>query len=141
MLLGLKNLSLFNKIIFALSLLLLFIWVIPSMVNYYKNMQAYEVKAKELKSMALKYDVEGEAQPFDIETFTTEAEDLFSEALVASESDKLYGVVINMDKEQIEDFNDFLETLSLRYLVKVNGPIEFKEKDKLLEVKMTLQSL
>lgn len=141
MLSGLKNLSLLSKIIFLLSLILLFIWVIPNMVNYYQNVQKYELKAKELKNIGMKSNIEGKAKPFNHEDFKTDLEEFFSKVEVVSSADKIYEVTIEMNKEKIDKFNDLLETLSLRYLVKLNGGLEFSEKDKNLEVKMTIQSL
>ena len=141
MLEGLKGLSLMSKIIFLLSLILLFIWVIPNMVNYYKNVQRYEVNANELKNIAMKSNIEGGAKKFNSENFKNDLEELFLEVEISSDVEKIYEVIIQMDKDKIDDFNDFLGTLSLRYLVKVNGALEFSEQDKNLEVKMILQSL
>jgi len=141
MLSGLKNLSLLSKIIFLLSLILLFIWVIPNMVSYYQNVQKYEVKAKELKNIAMKANIEGEAKRFNPEDFQYDLEEFFSRVEVTSETENIHQVTIEIGKDKIDEFNDFLETLSLRYLVKVNGALEFREQDKNLEVKMTLQSL
>jgi len=141
MLSGLKNLSLLSKIMFLLSLILLFIWVIPNMVSYYQNVQKYEVKAKELKNIAMKSNIEGEAKRFNPEDFQYDLEEFFSRVEVSSDSETIHQVTIELDKDKIDEFNDFLETLSLRYLVKVNGALEFTEQDKNLEVKMTLQSL
>jgi len=140
MLSGLKNLSLLSKIVFLLSLVLLFIWVIPNMVNYYKNVQKYELKVKELKKLSMKSDINGEAKIFNSQEFKHDLEERFSKVEIASDKDKIYQVTIEMSKDKIDEFNDFLETLSLRYLVKVNGALEFSEQDKNLEVKMTLQS-
>ena len=141
MLSGLKNLSLLSKIMFLLSLILLFIWVIPNMVSYYQNVQKYEVKAKELKNIAMKANIEGEAKRFNPEDFQYDLEEFFSRVEVTSETENIHQVTIEIGKDKIDEFNDFLETLSLRYLVKVNGALEFREQDKNLEVKMTLQSL
>ena len=141
MLSGLKNLSLMSKIIFLLSLTLLFVWVIPNMVSYYKNIQKYEVKVKELKNIAMKSDISGEVKRFNPEDFQHDLEEFFSKVDVSLDKENVYQVVIEMDKEKIDFFNDFLETLSLRYLVKVSGALEFSEKDKNLEVKMMLQPL
>jgi len=140
MLSGLKNLSLLSKIVFLLSLVLLFIWVIPNMVNYYKNVQKYELKVKALKEISLKSNIEGEAKTFNSQEFKHDVEERFSKVEIHSDKDKIYQVTIEMNKDKIDEFNDFLETLSLRYLVKVNGALEFSEQDKNLEVKMTLQS-
>jgi len=140
MLSGLKNLSLLSKIVFLLSLVLLFIWVIPNMVTYYKNVQKYELKVKALKEMSMKSDIEGGAKTFNIQEFKHDVEEHFSKVEIISDKDKIYQVTIEMNKDKIDEFNDFLETLSLRYLVKVNGALEFSEKDKNLDVKMTLQS-
>ena len=141
MLSGLKNLSLMSKIIFLLSLTLLFVWVIPNMVNYYKNVQKYEVKSKALKTIAMQSNIEGEAKVFNSQDFQYDLEDLFSKVEISSDTEKVYHITIEMEKDRIDDFNDFLDILSLRYLVKVTGPLEFSEQDKNLEVKMTIQAL
>jgi len=141
MLSGLKNMSLFSKAIFLLSLVLLFVWVIPNMVSYYKNVQKYEVKAKELKNMAMESNIDGEVKVFNLQEFQNDLEKLFLKVEISSNTEKIYDVTIEMDKEKVDDFNDYLETLSLRYLVKINGALEFSEQDKNLVVKMTLQSL
>ena len=141
MLLKIKNLSMLNKILFFISLLLLFIWVIPTMISYYKDVQQYDIKNKELQSISMKNDISGEAKVFNTQEFKTEMEELFSSVNISSLKDNRYEVNIAMDRGDIEKFNKFLETLSLRYLVKVVGPLNFEEKSNKLEVNFTVETL
>ncbi|MBU1668821.1 hypothetical protein KKC13_10425 [bacterium] len=141
MLAGLKKLSLMSKILFLLSLVVLFIWVIPKMVNYYENVHKYEAKVKELQQIGSQYGIAGEAQPFTIELFKKDTASLSSKVIVESPEDKVYNLTMHIDKDKISNFNSFLETLSLRYLVKIDGALQFEEKDKVLEVKMTFREL
>jgi len=141
MLLKIKNLSMLNKVLFFISLLLLFVWVIPTMVSYYKDVQQYDIKNKELQSISMKNDISGEAKAFNSQDFKTEMEELFSSVNISSMKDNKYEVNIAMDRDNIEKFNKFLETLSLRYLVKVVGPLNFEERNKRLEVDFTVETL
>jgi len=141
MLAGLKKLSLMSKIVFLLSLIVLFTWVIPKMINYYENVHHYDSKVKALQKIASKYGIAGEAQPFTMELFKKDTASFSSKVTVVSPTEKVYNLTIFIDKDKISDFNSFLETISLRYLVKIDGALQFEEKDKALEVKMTLRTL
>ena len=141
MLSRLKNLSLLNKIISASSLFLLLVWVIPSMVEYYKNVREYESKTEALHQVAQRYNVEESSEPFDEKKFKNEVERLFSSVNIVSTSEKNYNVTIKMKREDVDRFNSFLEALSLHYLVTINGPLKFEEKNKKLEVQMSLLAL
>ena len=141
MLSGLKKLSLMSKVLFVLSLVVLFLWVIPNMVNYYENVKKYELKVKELQQISTQYGVAGEAQPFSIELFKKDTASLSSNVVVESPEAKVHNLTMYIDKDKITNFNSFLETLSLRYLVKIDGALRFEEKDKVLEVKMTFREL
>lgn len=141
MLKGLKKLSLMSKVLFLLSLVVLFIWVIPKMVNYYENVHKYEAKVKALHQISSQYGIAGEAQPFTIELFKKDTASLASKVMVESPEDKVYNLTMYIDKDKISNFNSFLETLSLRYLIKIDGALQFEEKDKALEVKMTFREL
>jgi len=136
-----KNLSLLSKSIFFLSLLLLIIWVIPTMVNYYSNVQKYDEKVQKLQVIASENGVEGEVQVFNKETFKEDTEHLFSKVSIKSTGESLHTIVMEMEKDKVTEFNRFLETLSLRYLVKVEGALAFEEKDKILQVKMKVREL
>lgn len=138
---GLKNLSLMSKVLFLFSLVVLFVWVIPSMINYYENVQKYELKVKELQQISSKYGIEEEAQPFTVEGFKKDTTSLSSTVDIVSPEAKVYNLTMQIDKDKIANFNSFLETLSLRYLVQIDGVLQFEEKDKVLEVKMTFREL
>jgi hypothetical protein len=142
MLTGLKQLPLISKVIFIISLIILFVWVIPTMVNYFKNVQAQEQQVTELQKNSSKYGITtGDTKKFNEESFIQDALDNVSKASVVSLDDKSHALRLEIEKAKIGDFNKFLETLSLRYLVKVTSPITFKEKDKFIEVKMTIQEI
>ncbi len=141
MLKGLKELPLISKILFGISLVILFVWVIPSMVNYFKNVQKQELKVSELQKSASKYGIAGSAKPFDKEHFIQEMLKSVSKTTVEFTGDKSYDVNIEIEKDKIDNFNALLETLSLQYLVEITSPLEFEEKDKLIEVKMSIREL
>ena len=142
MLVGLKQLPLVSKIIFVLSLVILFVWVIPTMVNYFKDVKVQEKQIADLQKNSSKYGISIEdTKKFTKESFIQDALTNVSKASVESIDDKSYAIRLEVDKDKIDNFNKFLETLSLRYLVKITSPITFKEKDKLIEVKMTIQEI
>ena len=141
MLAGLKQLSLFSKIVFIVSLVILFVWVIPTMVNYLKNVQIQEQQLSDLQKNSFKYGITEDAKQFNEKSFLQDALKHVSKASVSSLGDKSYNLRIEVDKDKIKNFNMFLETLSLRYLVKVISPITFEEEEKFIEIKMTIQEL
>ena len=141
MLLKFQNLSLISKVAWALSLLILFIWVVPSMLSYKTALDKYEAKEKELSALSLKHGISSKAKPFDLQSFKNDLSSTFSEVSIVSVGNHDYDVLIEVEKEKIDAFHSFIETISLRYLVRVVGELEFKEKDKLLEVKLTLEEL
>lgn len=138
---GLKKMSLTTKILFILALLILFVWVIPNMVSYYENMHKYEAKVKALDSIGAHYGVKGEVQPFSVELFKKDTASISSNVMVNSPEANVYNLTMYIDKDKIKNFNRFLETLSLRYLIRIDGALEFEEKEKAIEVKMTFKEL
>ena len=141
MLASLKQLPLVSKILFALSLVILLAWVIPTMVNYLKNVKAQEEQIIQLTKSSSKYGITENAKNFNRDSFIEDALKNVSEASVKFLGDKSYAIEFEVEKDKINNFNTFLETLSLRYLVKIVSPITFKEKDKHIEIKMTIQEL
>jgi len=141
MLAGLKQLPLVSKILFALSLVILLAWVIPTMVNYLKNVKAQEEQIIQLTKSSSKYGITENAKNFNKDSFIEDASKNVSKASVKFLDDKSYAIQLEVEKDKINNFNTFLETLSLRYLVKIVSPITFKEQDKLIEIKMTIQEL
>ena len=130
-----------TKILFVISLIILMAWVIPTMVNYFKDIQKQEQQINALQKNASKYGLSGSAKKFNKESFIQDALKYVSKASVEFLDDKSYAVKLEVEKDKINHFNKFLETLSLRYLVKVITPITFKEKEKFIEIKMTIQEL
>ena len=141
MLAGLKQLPLISKALFVLSLVVLLAWVIPTMVNYLTDVKAEEKQVSELKNSFSKYGISEDAKPFNKESFIHDALNDVKKASVVSLGEKSYAVKVEVEKDKIDTFNRFLETLSLRYLIKVTSPITFKENNKFIEIKMTIEEL
>jgi len=136
-----KNTSIVTKILYILALILFFAWVIPSMVSYYSNVNKYEKSVNEIEKISSKYALTSEAKPFTVEAFKESAKVLFSKVDINPLSTNRYEVSIKMKREDIKSFHTFVETLSLRYLVQIDGALEFKANDEDIEAKMTLVKL
>jgi uncharacterized protein YaeQ len=131
-----------TKLLFIGSLLLLFVWVIPKMVTHYQNIKSYESKKNELEETYHKYNIVDKAQKFTLESFKKETESIFSDVHVESQSEHEYMVTLQVDKNKIKKINNFIESLSLRYLVKVKeSELKFEEKKQVLEVQFILEEL
>jgi len=137
-----KNISLLTKILYILALLVLLLWVVPTALNYYSNVEKYQNNIEEISQLSKKHAIDKEAQPFNADTFKSELEKEFSSVMVTSINDKRYDISIKMKKEEIQNFHKFLETISLRYLVEIEGDLEFNSNDKdEIEAKVTLVQL
>jgi len=141
MLENLKNTSLFSKILSLLAVALFALWVVPSMLSYYEQVNDYQANVEEIKQSVAKYGLENNTKQFNMAKFKQNSELLFDQVEVKSVADNKYRVTINVKKEDIKKFHAFLEKISLQYYVKVLGPLEFNSKEKALEVKMTLLTL
>jgi hypothetical protein len=139
-----KSGGLLTKLILILSLVTLIAWAIPTMLNYYKSVESYGTKKNELQEARIKYNIIQDAQTMKIDDFKKEVDALFSDVTIKPQPNPQggYGVTIQIDKDKIEAFNHFIETLSLRYLVRIkDNELHFEEKDKLIEVKFILENL
>ena len=141
MLTGLKQLSLVSKILFIISLIILFVWVIPTMVNYFKTIQAQERQVTELQKSFSKYGIIEDAKKFNKESFVQDALKYVSKASIELLEENSYVIKLEVEKDKIANFSTFLETVSLRYLIEITSPVTFKEKEKLIEVKMSIREL
>ena len=141
MLENLKNTSLITKILYLFAVVLFLVWVIPSMVGYYSQVNEYQSDLKKIEQSASKYGLENNTKKFNIEQFKQEAGLIFDDVKVKAVSDKKYRVTIKMKKEDIKKFHVFLEKISLRFYVQVVGALEFNSKEKEVEVNMTLLTL
>ena len=138
-----KSGGLLNKLIWLLSLLLLG-WTIPLVVTYYENLDSYNQKTEELQELRIKHNIKKDIEAFTIEGFKKDTEEIFSEVQIEKslELDNEYSVVVQIDKKKIKKFNSFIETLALRYFVKIkDNELNFEEKEQHIEIKFILESL
>jgi len=134
------KLSLTSKLLIIFSFLLLFLWLIPNMLNYYENLNQYNSKKNSLKEVNLKHGVTKTAQKFDAKTFKSETSALFLNVLVITMSEGNHHIVIQVEKDKVKTLNTFIESLALRYLVSIEkNELKFEEKEKILEVSFTLK--
>ena len=137
-----QGLSLVTKIIFVVSLLILFVWVIPTITSYYQNVSDYDLKQHTLEEVSVKHNIEERAEVFSIEAFREEALALFKDVKIESNQNSGYDLTVQVDKNKMKSFNTFIETLPLRYLVVVkNTELKLEEKEQLVEVKLVLEEL
>jgi len=137
-----KNLSLVTKLVFLLSLLVLFAWVIPTMVSYYTGVKSYENKAKVLKVNRNALGLNEESKSFDPYAFKTVLLNKFDRVEVEPISDKSYKIIVQFKTKDIEEFNVLIEELSLRYWVKIISPLRFEEKEKNdIEASVTIEKI
>lgn len=134
-----KSVSPLVKISFLISLLLLLIWVIPSMVSYYKNQKLYGKKIDELAALDQRVGAQLDAKPFHSEVFKLDAEESFDHVNVTSIDNNAYQVIIQMDTGKLSNFYTYLKNLSLNYAVSVEDKIVFTENNSSLIVTMILK--
>ena len=136
------SLSLITKVLLSLSLLVLFVWVIPTVIGYYKNIDKLESRNNELQKISTTHNINSKVKRFNEEEFKKETASFFENVLVESDDNNGYRLTLHVAKNKMKAFNSFLETLSLRYLVKVkNNEIQLLEKDQIIEVKLNLKNL
>ena len=129
MLENLKNQSMVTKILYLLALLLFIVWVIPTMFSYYSNMEHYQESKQEIAQLLSKYRIDGETQPFTKELFQQTTERMFDKVVVKKLDSNRYHIDIEMKREDLKNFHNFIDTLSLRYYVQIDGELKFKAKD------------
>ena len=141
MLENIKNQSIVTKILYLLALLLFILWVIPSMVSYYSDMEHYKGSQQEIAKLASKYGVDGKTQPFNKELFQQKVETLFEKVTVKELDEKRYSINIKMKREDLKSFHNFINTLSLLYYVQIDGELKFKAKDDVVDVSFVISKL
>jgi hypothetical protein len=137
----LKSIAPMTKLWFVISLLVLLVWVIPTMVSYYKNQKSYHQKVELLDSLDHRAGAQLEAKPFHSEVFRLDAENYFDKVEVTSIENDAYRVLIYLDKSKIDTFHTFLKDLSLNYAVSLKDEILYEEKNSTLTVTMILKPL
>ena len=128
-----------TKVWFVVSLLVLLLWVIPTMVSYYKNQKVYSTKVEELQQLDKRVGAKLDAKPFHSEVFKVDAEDSFDKVQVSSIENNAYEVMIDMNSEKISTFHTFLNNLSLNYAVSVEDNIVYEELNNSIRVKMVVK--
>ncbi len=134
-----KTISLMSKVWFVVALLILLLWVIPTMVSFYKKQKVYDKKIEELQVLDKREGVHSEAKVFHIGVFKKDAGRYFSTVEVDSIANNSYAVKIVMEKSQVQLFNAFLKKISLDYAVALEDNLLFKEINDSMSVKMVLK--
>ena len=141
MLENLKNQSIVTKILYLLALLLFVFWVIPSMVSYYSDMENYKESKQEIIKLSSKYGVDANTKVFSKEMFQENTEKIFQKVTVENLDEKRYIIDITMKKEDLKNFHNFIDTLSLRYYVQIDGELKFIAKDDTVNVSFIILKL
>ena len=141
MLEDLKNQSIVTKVLYLLALLLFILWVIPSMVSYYSDMEHYKGSQREIAKLASKYGVDEDTQRFSKELFQQNTESIFEKVVVKKLDEKRYNINIEMKREDLKNFHNFIDTLSLRYYVQIEGELKFKAKDDTVNASFVISKL
>jgi cell division protein YceG involved in septum cleavage len=137
-----KSLSLLSKLLIIFSLLLLFLWVVPTILNYYENLNQYNSKKSSLHEVNIKHGITEMAEKFNLEKFKTDSSIHFLAIRVDSQKEGRHQITIEVEKDKIKTLNSFIETLALRYLVSIeNNELKLEEKDKVLVAIFTLKEL
>ena len=135
----LKTISPMTKIWFVVSLLILLLWVIPTMVSFYKNQKIYDTKVEELDTLDKREGVHFEAKDFHVGIFKRDAEKYFSSVEVDSIANNAYKIEIVMEKSKISTFNAFLKKISLDYAIGIEDNLLFKEVNDSMSVNILLK--
>ncbi|MBD3795702.1 MAG: hypothetical protein IE881_07200 [Epsilonproteobacteria bacterium] len=131
-----------NKIILILTLIIFGMFVVPSGMKYFENSKALENKELQLSNMATELKVKNiEAKEFDEIAFTKETKSLFTETKVSKIDKNVYKVVFLLNKNQIDKLHSYLETVAFKYLVKIDGAIEYQENNGTLKVIVNFKNL
>ena len=135
----LKTISPMAKILFVVSLIILLLWVIPTMVSFYKKEKIYKGKVQELARLDTREGVHLEAKPFHAGLFKADAKRYFSSVEVNAIANNSYDVNIVMEKSKITTFNSFLKKISLEYAIGIEDSLIFKDINDSMSVHMVLK--
>ena len=136
-----KNQSIVTKVLYLLAILLFILWVIPSMVSYYSDIEHYKGSKQEISKLSSKYGVDSQTQLFSKELFQKNTEKIFEKVIVQNLDEKRYSIEIEMKREDLKNFHNFIDTLSLRYYVQIEGELKFKAKDDTVHASFIISKL
>jgi len=134
----LKNLSTITKIFYLFALILFITWVIPTIANYYDNISSYQKSSKELEKLSSEYELSTKEEVFSETSFIEQVKPLFSNVIINTIDKKKYEVTITMNPEDLKKFYNFIETISLRYPVKLKDDLNFTINNRIITAKMQL---
>jgi len=134
-----KKISTITKLFYLLALILFLAWVVPSIMSYYNNVKTYQKSSKEIESLASKYELSTQGEKFSKASFLKYVQSLFSKVNLKPLTQKnKYELTIKLKPEELKKFYNFIETLSLRFRVKLKDHLSFDIKDKIITAKMQL---
>ena len=134
-----KSVSPLFKIAFLISLLLLFVWVIPSIVLYYKNSKILKKRVEELVALDERTGAQLDAKLFHVEVFKMDAKESFDDVQVTVIEDNAYRIVIHLKEANLSSFYTYLKNLSLNYAISVQEPIVFENKNGTIKVTIVVK--
>jgi len=134
-----KKLSTITKIFYLFALLLFLAWVVPSIMSYYSNVKTYQKSSKKIASLASQYELSTQGEKFSKASFLKYVQSRFSKATLRPLTQKnKYELTISLKPEELKKFYNFIETLSLRFRVKLKENLNFNVKNKIITAKMQL---
>lgn len=136
-----KNLSFMTKILYLFTIIVFAVWLVPQMKNYYDNVAKYQQSVQSLEDISTTHGLNLNTKKFSKELFKQDNEVLFSKVTVENIDPTTYIVNIDMKKESLQNFHTFIETLSLKYYVKIEDALEFETKDESISVTMILKEI
>ncbi len=133
-----KKISPITKIFFIFSILVLFLWVIPTAITYYKNKNIYIQKVSQLEKLDNR-EIPSDTKPFHSEVFKADAKNYFDKVNIISIPNNEYNVTISFNIDRLPKFYNFLKNISLNYKVSIEDKLLFQEKNKILKVNMIVK--
>jgi len=133
-----RNISPITKTFFIFSLLVLFLWVVPTAISYYKNRNVYTQKITELEKLDSR-EIPLDAKPFHTEVFRTDAKNYFNSVNIVSIPNNEYSVTISFHIDKLPKFYDFLKTISLNYKIALEDAIKYQESNSTVTVDIVVK--
>jgi hypothetical protein len=133
-----EQMSLITKSFILFAILVLFLWVAPTAISYYKNRNLYNHKVAELETLD-KREIPSDIKPFHTEIFKADAQSYFDEVDVVSIPNNEYNITISFNMDKLPKFYDFLKNLSLNYKVSVKDTLIYRGKNNQIDTQITIK--
>ncbi len=134
----LKKISPITKIFFIFSILVLFLWVVPTAISYYKNKNIYAQKVSQLEKLDSR-EIPADVKPFHSEVFKTDAKNYFDNIEIVSIPNNEYNITIAFNIDKLPKFYNFLKNISLNYKISLEDKLLYKDKEKKIKVNMIVK--